>query len=323
MNAAARLAAFTAGLVVVFAAGYVTAAALVPDTEATAQQQGVGAHTSTDHGATAEQEPAPTFSPAAAAGLALAQDGYVLTPVRAPGAPNDPGILDFSILDSAGKPLLDYTTVHEKQLHLIVIRSDGAYFDHVHPALDKATGTWSIPWTWNAAGTYRVYADFQPAANNEKLTLSRTVEVAGVFTPDRPVATRTVDQVAGYTVHLDGALAAGASAQLTARITRAGRPVTTMQPYLGAFGHLVALRDGDLAYLHVHPEGAEPVPGLMGGPVVSFAATAPTVGRYLLYFDFQVDGTVHTTTFVIDAADGDGNGAPEDTSHGGGHAGGH
>ena len=29
--------------------------------------------------------------------------------------------------------------------------------------------------------------------------------------------------------------------------------MTDLQPYLGAYGHLVALRDGDLAYLHVHP----------------------------------------------------------------------
>ena len=36
-------------------------------------------------------------------------------------------------------------------------------------------------------------------------------------------------------------------------MSRDGRPVTDLQPYLGAFGHLVALRSGDLAYLHVHP----------------------------------------------------------------------
>lgn len=32
--------------------------------------------------------------------------------------------------------------------------------------------------------------------------------------------------------------------------------VTDLKPYVGAFGHLVALRAGDLAYLHVHPDGA-------------------------------------------------------------------
>ena len=59
----------------------------------------------------------------------------------------------------------------------------------------------------------------------------------------------------GYTVTLDGDLTAGADAKLTLSVSRDGKPVTDLQPYLAAYGHLVALRDGDLAYLHVHPEG--------------------------------------------------------------------
>ena len=169
-----------------------------------------------------------------------------------------------------------------------------------------------------------MFADFQPAqAGSTKLTLTRTVDVAGEFSPSMPVTTRTVDEIAGYTVELDGSLTAGVSTQVTAKITRDGEPVTTLQPYLGAYGHLVALREGDLAYLHVHPEGAEPVGDRTGGPSVSFAATAPTAGRYLLYLDFKVDGTVHTATFVIDAARGDIDQPVTEPSRDAGHAGGH
>lgn len=32
----------------------------------------------------------------------------------------------------------------------------------------------------------------------------------------------------------------------------------------------------------------------------------PTVGLYLLYLDFKVDGHVHTTRFVLDATPGAG-----------------
>ena len=105
-------------------------------------------------------------------------------------------------------------------------------------------------------------------------------------------------------------------------VTSDGQPVTTMQPYLGAYGHLVALRAGDLAYLHVHPEGAEPVTGQTSGPDVQFATTAPTSGRYHLYFDFQVDGTVHTAQFTLDTADTTG-GTSTKSSTGAAEHGGH
>ncbi|SEH67090.1 hypothetical protein SAMN04489835_2697 [Mycolicibacterium rutilum] len=306
-----------------FTAAYVTAAAVVPDTTATiAQAQTSDA--AADHSAPLTEQTSPVVPFADPPGLSLAEGGYVLSPVRSPSAPDDRGTLSFTIVDPGGTPLLDYATVHDKQLHLIVVRSDGQHFAHVHPWLDAATGTWSTPWTWNAAGTYRVFTDFQPAgAGSAKLTLTRTVQVAGVFVPAVPSATRTVDEIAGYTVKLDGALTAGVSRQLTATVTRDGRPVMTMQPYLGAYGHLVALREGDLAYLHVHPEGAEPVPGGTGGPAVSFAATAPTAGRYLLYLDFKVQDTVHTASFVVDAAPGGANEPAPEPSRDAGHAGGH
>jgi hypothetical protein len=61
------------------------------------------------------------------------------------------------------------------------------------------------------------------------------------------------------------------------------------------------LREGDLAYLHAHPQGAAPTAGSISGPQISFMAEPPTPGRYLLYLDFQVDGQVHTAQFVVDA----------------------
>jgi hypothetical protein len=323
MNAAARLAAFGGALMIAFVAAYATAAAVAPDTAMTASHSLGGGVPDVRTGTIEHASPVPLASPDPP-GLSLAQDGYALTAVRAPGSTHDRGPLSFAIVDPVGKPLLDYATVHDKQLHLIVVRSDGQHFAHVHPVLDPASGTWSTPWTWHAAGSYRVFADFQPArADGAKLTLTRTVEVAGELTPSTPVTTQTVDEVAGYTVNLDGALTAGVSKQLTMKVTRDGEPVTTLQPYLGAYGHLVALREGDLAYLHVHPEGAEPVPGRTGGPAVSFAATAPTAGRYLLYLDFKVDDTVHTATFVVDAARGDANPPVSEPSRDAGHASGH
>ncbi|MFZ2510884.1 MAG: hypothetical protein WAW85_07320, partial [Gordonia sp. (in: high G+C Gram-positive bacteria)] len=262
--------------------------------------------------------------------LALAADGVVLGPVAAPAAVGQDGALSFVIQRESGSPVTEFAVAHEKELHLIVVRTDGTQFRHVHPELDRATGTWSLPWRWDAAGTYRVYADFTPAAEGASgVTLSRLVEVAGDYQPVPTQVTRTAE-TGGFTVAVAGDLTAGAASELTFSVTRDGRPVTALQPYLGAFGHLVALREGDLAYLHVHAGdpstssgggeassgGGEASSG--SGEAIGFSVAAPTAGRYLLYLDFQVDGQVHTAQFVLDATSSIGNGN-HDHSHSGGH----
>ena len=69
--------------------------------------------------------------------------------------------------------------------------------------------------------------------------------------------------------------------------------------YLGAYGHLVALRAGDLAYLHVHPEGAPGDGATEPGPEVVFFAEVPSPDRYHLYLDFKHDGVVRTAAFTV------------------------
>lgn len=313
MNGAGRLSLYGAGLAVAVAVGYAVAA--MPDnTVASVPEQ----PQVSEHGAHASMSGG---SAAGLSGLSLSQDGYLLGEVSAPAAADVDGELRFQIRNADGKPVTAFVESHEKDLHLIVVRSDGSGFQHVHPSLNAATGTWSAPWKWPAAGSYRVFADFQPAdaADAPALTLARTVEVAGSFSPVDASTPRTTDQVAGYTVTLGGDLMVGSAREVTATVSRNGSPVTTLQPYLGAFGHLVALRDGDLAYLHVHPEGDEPKPGQDGGPTVSFVAEAPTAGRYLLYLDFQVDDAVHTATFVLDAQQPAGSTPEIRHDQGGGH----
>src|SRR5699024_6128232 len=115
----------------------------------------------------------------------------------------------------------------------------------------------------------------RPTGDGEDtLTLSRTVDVAGELTPvtDRPLSAK--DEVDGFEVTLGGDLTAGTSSDLTLSVTQDGVPVTALEPDLGAFGHLVALREGDMEYLHVHAEGEDAAAGETSGPEVSFMAEA-------------------------------------------------
>lgn len=317
MNTGARLTLYGLGVVVAFGGAFGLAGALVPTslvtdwTKGTEMNNHQGGHGSGKTG-TSDSANAPADS---LKGLALGVNGYLLSPIEAPVAVGESGVLNFQIQDASGTPVTEFSTEHDKDLHLIVTRSDGSQFRHVHPVLDKSTGTWSLPWEWSEAGSYRVFADFTPAeADASGLTLTRTVQVAGEFVPVVPHPTR-VAEVDGFTVSLEGDLVAGTASDLVLTVTRDGAPVTALEPYLGAFGHLVALRDGDLAYLHVHAEGDEPSTGETSGPEIAFAAEAPTAGQYLLYLDFQVDGQVHTAEFVVNATHGTAASESDDGSH--------
>jgi hypothetical protein len=305
MNTGARLGIFGLGLALAFGTAFGIGGAVMPGAAVVDRTEGNEMNGHDKGGDSASTRPASTAAHTLK-GLALSADGYVLSPIEAPPVVGEPGALSFQIQDASGTPVTEYTTAHDKELHLIVARSDGRHFRHVHPVLDMQTGTWTTPWQWDEAGSYRVFADFTPGKTGASgLTLTRAVHVAGEYTPVSPQLAR-VDEVAGLTVSIDGDLVAGLSSALAITITRDGAPVTTVEPYLGAFGHLVALRDGDLAFLHVHAEGESPQAGDTAGPKIVFAAEAPTAGRYLLYLDFKVNGEVHTAEFVLDASHGDG-----------------
>jgi hypothetical protein len=298
MNTPTKLGLYGLGLVVAFAgalgAGRLAGSEPEQPSAHQAEPDHAGASTgAADHGSQAASLPG---------GLQVSDDGYRLAPVTpslSAGAATD---FRFRILGPDGRPVTSFTPTHEKDLHLIVVRRDLSGFQHVHPVM-AADGTWSIPLTVTTAGQYRVFADFQPAGRDNALTLGVDIPAAGTYQPQpvpRPARTAEVD---GYRVALAGDLVPGTASKLTLRVSRDGTPVRDLQPYLGAYGHLVALRDGDLAYLHVHPDGAPGDGVTAAGPDITFYAEVPSAGAYRLYLDFQHDGVVRTAEFTALAGD--------------------
>ena len=312
MSTPLRVAAFVTALVAAFAVAWGGGRLVGPvDTEPVAAHEGMTDEGAGDDHGSRSDGAAPV---ADVGGLTAQADGFTLA-LADRTLPAGRTRLDFRVLTSSGRPLLDYTREHEKDLHLIVVRRDLTGFQHVHPRLDRETGTWSVA-VRLTPGTWRVIADFTPEGW-EGVTLADDVAVAGDFTPaDLPADTRTasVRTAEGtYTVTLEGDTAPGASTVLTTRVELDGAPVTDLDPYLGAYGHLVAIRAGDLGYLHVHPEEGP------AGPDIDFATAFPTPGTYRLFLDFSHRGSVHTAAFTVDSggmASGD---AGEDHEEGAGH----
>ncbi|MFE2041352.1 hypothetical protein ACFXAZ_10545 [Streptomyces sp. NPDC059477] len=231
-------------------------------------------------------------------GLSVSEGGYTLqfdSTILSTGVQT----VTFRVIGPDGQPVTEFTPEHEKELHLIAVRRDTAGFQHVHPVMDRK-GTWSVELALEP-GDWRFFADIHPAGHDGAMTLGIDASVAGQYDPrPLPGETRTA-HVGAYTVTLDGELTPGEASDLTLTVSRDGRPVTDLQPYLGAYGHLVALRVGDLGYLHVHPEGAPDDGTTEPGPEITFMATAPSGGTYRLYLDFRHADGVRTAEFTVPA----------------------
>jgi hypothetical protein len=299
MNTATKVTGFVAGLAAVFgitlgignAVGQVSEPAASHDAEHGAGHQAEAA----ESGATNAEGTADLPG-----GLMVSQNGYTLRLADQHAQPGSKVGVAFTITGPDGQPVTAYEVEHEKQLHLIAVRRDFTGFQHVHPELDS-NGTWTTRLDLTA-GLWRLFADFK-ATNAEPLTLGADLSVAGPYQPATlPTETRTA-KVDGYTVTLEGDLQAGADAELTLSVSRDGEPVTDLEPYLGAYGHLVALRGGDLAYLHVHPDGTPGDGSAQPGPDVVFYAAVPSPGTYHFYLDFKHHGEVRTAAFTVAAGD--------------------
>ena len=281
MNALLRVAGFCLALAALFGGADAAGRVLDPELVPAAAPMGHGDGMSGGHDA----------MPAAdhgLGGLARTADGYT---IERAGDRARPGhrARTFAISGPDGRPVTAYATVHDKQLHLIVVRHDLSGFQHVHPVMSP-DGTWTADVDL-AGGVWRVIADFTPAGG-EPLVLGTDLSVAGRYRPHALGPDRLVAHVDGYTVTLEGAPEPGRATRVTATVTRHGRPVTDLQPYLAAYGHLVMLRAGDLGYVHVHPEEGA------AGPEIPFHVEVPEPGSYRLFLDFRHGGEVHTAAFT-------------------------
>jgi len=298
MRTATKLGLYGLTLAAVFAGALGVGRLVGPDLARTAG--GEPGHT----GGLSEPGHGPSAALAIPGGLQVSDSGYRLvlqTGSLTAGAPVD---FRFRIVGPDGVPVTHYTATHEKDLHLIVARRDLTGFQHLHPTR-AGDGTWSTGLTVAEAGQYRVFADFQPAGRDRPLILGSDVPAAGAYQPRTLPAAARAAEVDGYRVELAGDLQPGTASKLTVRVSRAGAAVTDLQPYLGAYGHLVVLRQGDLAYLHVHPDDGP----IGSGPEVSFYVEVPSAGVYRLFLDFQHTGTIHTAAFTAVAGESGGHGS--------------
>jgi hypothetical protein len=279
---ASKLAAFVGGLVFVLLAGFGLGRMTVPAAPSAPAGAASGGHVHATAGSDV-------------GGVSISAAGYTLAAQSTTFTAGTAQPFAFRILGPDRQPVTSFALVQARQMHLVLVRHDLTGYQHLHPTM-AVGGTWSVPLTLPNPGIWRAYADctiLDASGQQVALTLAVDLAVAGPYQPVAVPAPAREFSVAGYTVTLEGTPQAGSTQPILFRVYRDGSPVTGLDRYLGSYGHLVVVRDGDLAYLHVHSDND------LAGGAVRFWVSAPSPGRYRAYFQFQVDGAVHTAEYTI------------------------
>lgn len=223
--------------------------------------------------------------------------------------PEQPVLYTFSLVDDQGNTAKDFVTVHEKIMHVIVVRKDLQDFQHVHPEFNQVTGKFTLAnLSFSSDGPYRIFADFTPMSAQRgpdgqplTVTIHEDVNVGTLanYKPQPLVESNRTQEFEGYQVELEtnpALITAQASTTVSFTIRQNSKPVTDLEKYLGALGHSVVLREGDLEFIHTHAL-RDDVSRQNG--TVDFQVVFPQPGKYKIFAQFQHQGDVFTTSFVV------------------------
>jgi Cu+-exporting ATPase len=248
-----------------------------------------------------------------------------VTPVGDPTA-GRPTTLRITVRDTDGNPVTDLVRTHQVWSHLILTRKDAGdlgTFAHIHPKPTGTPGQLEVTTTFPTPGEYLAHAEFRRQGSMSDVLYRTSLTVPGgattqatqatTATPagdDRDVRTATAG---GVTARLTGDAVVGETSgqdsdfALRFTDTTTGRPITGLQPYLGAAGHIVILRSDGTRFAHAHAETTNgrgrpmfATPGSSFGPALDFHTRFETAGTYRLWGQFRLpDGHVITTTFTV------------------------
>lgn len=193
----------------------------------------------------------------------------------------------------------DLKISHEKYIHLMLVRDDMQYYQHLHP--EFLQGKWTIKTNIPKQGNYEMYVDFD--AKEEKPTVLRMPLKVGGETQDKmfpKVSENLSVKVDGITASLDRLEIQKPSGKIKLKylLSQNGKPVSQVEKYLGAFGHTVALRHGEPDhFVHAHPLN-ETIPT---NGVLEFEIDLDEAGMYTVFAQFNINGEVKTFPITIEA----------------------
>jgi hypothetical protein len=206
---------------------------------------------------------------------------------------------------ATGKTVKNFDEVHTERMHLIIVRDDLGAFFHEHPT-PNADGTFTHTFTFPTGGNWRLFADCAPSGAGSQVIMA-SVNVNGPSPTPTALKPETAPVVkeGGVTLAMTTKeLPAKTMLPVTFTLKDAeGKPVTDLQPWLGAMAHLILIEKDATTFVHSHPDESDPKNGKNG--TLTFLARFPKPGVYRGWVQFQRDGKVTTMPFTVAATAGE------------------
>ena len=215
-------------------------------------------------------------------------------------------VFSFHRRESGKSTFRDFVIQHEKLMHLLIVREDLGYFSHEHPQMGE-DGLFRVRYTFPTAGEFHLFGDVAPQGAGSQVMMVK-VKVSGKGAPKYEIGKverKPVFIAGGLKVEFPGAMKAIGTRKTQSLVFEvsdqiSGAPATNLEPYLGAMGHLILIHEDGVTLVHSHPDERIPEVGKNGR--VAFLARFPKPGNYRGWAQFQRDGKVVTSAFVMSAA---------------------
>ncbi len=208
--------------------------------------------------------------------------------------PREPLTMKFVVKSpDSGKPVDKFELIHERLFHLFLISEDLSFFAHEHPQ-PQPDGSFTFSTKLPAGGVYRVLCDFYPTGNTPQM-IAKTIVLPGTRTKvamDEDTVPKSSENLLVTLTTEPSHPIAGQKTMLFFELS----PADGLEPYLGAWGHLLAASADLIDLMHSHPAWEE------GGPKIQFNVIFPRPGVHRLWAQFQRRGVVNTVAFNVRVA---------------------
>lgn len=223
---------------------------------------------------------------------------FSFTPTQIPA--NEQLHIEIRVWDpKTGAAVKHFQIIHEKPIHLFIVSEDLEYFAHEHPDLG-ADGVFRHTTRLPKAETYKLLADFMPEGGTPQL-ISKVITTAGYTRSlSAAIAKPAIDLTPKHGENLDVELVLDPSQPLAGKKTMLFfklKPAAGLEPYIGAWGHMLAASNDLIDTIHTHPiYVTDPAPG---EKQVQFNLFFPREAVYRVWVQFQREGQVNTVAFTI------------------------